>query len=448
MLNKHAKMLMANQNSVISNGLICYVDAANLLSYSGSGSILYDLSGNGNNLVLHNTPVFNSAGYFKFDGINQYIKSANALNLRDTQAVTVIINMRFNEYGTNSVMIAELSKRAPDNDSSFFFAACIDEDGRSDELQLCVSGNAGINADLWSKALVNDLIWHNMAAVFDKSLTGKESKLYTDGQFSASLNQTTFSNNNTNNYEYHYMYFMARNEVKYFANAFVSSILIYNRALTADEILVNYNYTKVFNQRTGLLRHYPFTGNANDESGNEQNGTVSGATLTTDRFGNTNKAYNFNGTSHYITASLLHIDTFSISLWFYCNEDNRFQSILEFTNGVGKPRSIRITTENLMAIYYGNKNVKSIIGFTPKNSQWNHIYAWHNEADGTTLVYINNNLMSLNAENTSSLSFAYDNFVIGKSVDSDAFFNGNIDDIRIYNYRLSTDEITALYAEH
>ena len=47
--------------------------------------------------------------------------------------------------------------------------------------------------------------------------------------------------------------------------------------------------------KDGLVAYYPFNGNANDESGNGNNGTVNGATLTTDRFGNTNKAYSFNG---------------------------------------------------------------------------------------------------------------------------------------------------------
>src|ERR1017187_5394463 len=50
----------------------------------------------------------------------------------------------------------------------------------------------------------------------------------------------------------------------------------------------------------GLVAYYPFNGNANDASGNGNNGTVYGATLTTDRFGISNSAYCFNGTSHYI----------------------------------------------------------------------------------------------------------------------------------------------------
>ncbi len=48
----------------------------------------------------------------------------------------------------------------------------------------------------------------------------------------------------------------------------------------------------------GLVLYYPFDGNANDASGNGNNGTVEGATLTTDRFGNPNSAYYFNGVNN------------------------------------------------------------------------------------------------------------------------------------------------------
>ena len=51
----------------------------------------------------------------------------------------------------------------------------------------------------------------------------------------------------------------------------------------------------------GLVAYYPFNGNANDESGNENNGVVDGATLTTDRFENNENAYNFDGLETFIT---------------------------------------------------------------------------------------------------------------------------------------------------
>ncbi|MBU4445745.1 hypothetical protein KJ656_11790, partial [bacterium] len=50
----------------------------------------------------------------------------------------------------------------------------------------------------------------------------------------------------------------------------------------------------------GIVAYYPFNGNANDESGNDNHGTVNSATLTTDRFGNENSAYYFDGEDDYI----------------------------------------------------------------------------------------------------------------------------------------------------
>src|ERR1019366_3185308 len=69
----------------------------------------------------------------------------------------------------------------------------------------------------------------------------------------------------------------------------------------------------------GLVAYYPFNGNANDASGNGNNGTVYGAILTTDRFGNSNSAYSFDGASSYIevpsNASLLFSNQLTISAW-------------------------------------------------------------------------------------------------------------------------------------
>src|ERR1039458_1147503 len=69
----------------------------------------------------------------------------------------------------------------------------------------------------------------------------------------------------------------------------------------------------------GLVLYLPFNGNANDASGNGNNGTVYGATLTADRFGNPNAAYSFNGTSAYIKTPLTNTifsGDFTASVWF------------------------------------------------------------------------------------------------------------------------------------
>lgn len=68
----------------------------------------------------------------------------------------------------------------------------------------------------------------------------------------------------------------------------------------------------------GLVGWWSFTGNANDSSGKGNNGTINGATLTSDRFANLNSAYNFNGQNNNIVIpnSLnLNPKLISVSIW-------------------------------------------------------------------------------------------------------------------------------------
>jgi hypothetical protein len=105
----------------------------------------------------------------------------------------------------------------------------------------------------------------------------------------------------------------------------------------------------------GLMVHYPFNGNANDESGSGNHGTVYGATPTEDRFGNPNSAYYFDGIDNYIEAAPIGThgnDSFTVSYWMnfqwqdhriwtlyfgssnYCG-NNGFHSIINVKNEWG-----------------------------------------------------------------------------------------------------------------
>ena len=75
--------------------------------------------------------------------------------------------------------------------------------------------------------------------------------------------------------------------------------------------------------KDGLVGYWPFNGNANDESGNGNNGTVNGATQTADRNGIANSSFNFDGLSNFIdlgpVSSLDCTKPFTISTWFNQN---------------------------------------------------------------------------------------------------------------------------------
>src|SRR5579862_6555106 len=69
----------------------------------------------------------------------------------------------------------------------------------------------------------------------------------------------------------------------------------------------------------GLLAYYPFSDNADDATGNGHDGVVTDAVLTTNRFGQANSAYAFNGTNSMIVVSnssdLQPLEDFSVSVW-------------------------------------------------------------------------------------------------------------------------------------
>ena len=76
----------------------------------------------------------------------------------------------------------------------------------------------------------------------------------------------------------------------------------------------------------GLVGYWGFDGDAKDYSGNNNHGAVNGATLTVDRNGKSNSAYNFDGVNDNISVnSLIYPNSRSISLWFY--NTNNYRSL-------------------------------------------------------------------------------------------------------------------------
>ena len=81
-------MAIAYNTSIVRSGLVLHLDAANRKSYPGTGTAWNDLSGNGNNGTLVNTPTYETInnGRFLFDGVNEYTTSSFATT--SGQAVT------------------------------------------------------------------------------------------------------------------------------------------------------------------------------------------------------------------------------------------------------------------------------------------------------------------------------------------------------------------------
>jgi len=203
--------------------------------------------------------------------------------------------------------------------------------------------------------------------------------------------------------------------------------------------------TPITTLNDGLVAYYPFNGNANDESGNGNNGTVNGASLTTDRFGNSGKAYSFDGISNYIeTADIDLNETATISVWVqpigtigslvskYGNGNESYELMYNnSTHGLyGHVGAVSNSNNNI----YSNHNLSI-------NNIWQHcVFTLNN---GFAEIYIDGVLVYTQTDVNPTYQ-NNDNVLFGKSVWGGNIFNGKLDDIRIYNRALTQAEITYL----
>lgn len=208
----------------------------------------------------------------------------------------------------------------------------------------------------------------------------------------------------------------------------------------------------------GLVGNWPFNGNANDESGNGNNGSVFGATLTTDRFGNVNSAYNFDGINDFITVAdnvYLKPTKVSISVWVKLNGTTCTQTggNSDMASVIFKKNSHSSYFEGYMIGYRTDLNKFHGLASNGANATcfsntttinvWKHIVI---TIDSNILKFYENGVL-LDSESTNfSLNYGTAPLCFGSTqLNYDGFFNGVIDDIGIWNRILTQKEVYKLY---
>jgi hypothetical protein len=233
----------------------------------------------------------------------------------------------------------------------------------------------------------------------------------------------------------------------------LDDVRLYNRALDSAEVLSLYNSEKPVTLSTGLVAYYPFDGNANDSSGNKLNGSVKGATLTSDRFGNANNAYNFNGSGNFIEVAddpklNLQNTDFTLSAWILPS-DNQGNHILY------KGQSSGDSYPKYLFSWYQDKysfhvNGPGLVGGTWANSNSNKVTDWQMSVvvkkDSLVYIYVNGALSTKTIFKTTIQDTKGYNLRIGGAEPGGAgWWKGKLDDIRIYNRALDSTEVIDLY---
>jgi hypothetical protein len=219
-------------NSIITtDGLVGYWDAANPRSYSGSGNTWYDLTPNGNNLTLTNSPSFNSSGYFSTGSTGYF-----------TGAGTSSIPTGNNNY--SMFLFARLSSWA--DGRGFMSIGDFSVNNQSNALRSYSSFLGFMIHYWWANDLVssnnNGNIQNNIWFYAGVSFDGTTRKMYANNVLVTS-DQPSSHNVTSSTIQ------LAKTYSTEYLQGDISLAQIYNRALTATEIFQNYNAIK---RRYGL----------------------------------------------------------------------------------------------------------------------------------------------------------------------------------------------------
>ena len=205
----------------------------------------------------------------------------------------------------------------------------------------------------------------------------------------------------------------------------------------------------------GLVAYYPISGNAFDESGNGNDGTVYGAVLEDDRYGNPGSAYSFDGVDDYIQiaySSSLHPSVFSLSAWFNTTDNGRGTIITSDPDAYYCNHGYELGVQN----GYGWFNTDPSSGCNDGKIVWSNNTLndglWHHMVaifDGSKMMLYVDGVIQNNITPTSTYSKPNSYLTLGRTKYSfggdQRYFDGFIDDIRIYNRALSEYEIKELF---
>jgi hypothetical protein len=217
--------------SVVTANLSMFLDAGNSSSYPGSGTTWTDLSGNSRNGTLTNGPTYSSAdgGSIVFDGTDDFVQCSGSLTV--TAATFVSWIRRNGNQGTyDSILFSRGSSVTGMNFQS--------------SNQLGYHWNNAVNTYGWQSGLtIPDLTWC-MVAVSVTS-TAATAYLCQASGITSATNTVSHSSSVLDDIK------LAQDDAGgRFFNGNIATAMIYNRALSADEILQNY---RALAWRFGLL---------------------------------------------------------------------------------------------------------------------------------------------------------------------------------------------------
>ena len=215
--------------SIVTDGLVFYVDAANDNSYPGTGTTWSDLIG-GNDGTLTNNPTYSSAngGSIVLDGVNDYVNCGNDTSVQITGELT-------QEAWFKSSVVGQQAIIYKDNQTNRCYKMQIHPSGSV--WPIYFTNNSAFNS-FYGAINVCDGSWHHIVTTYTPSTLVA---IYVDGSLDVSTASSVpaFLDNDSVDLE-----LGRKGNGSLYLNGSISQAKIYNRALSASEVLQNYNALK------------------------------------------------------------------------------------------------------------------------------------------------------------------------------------------------------------
>ena len=347
-------MALCYQPNIVAKDLQFAFDAANPKCYPGAGNALNSLAGNGITGSLENGPTVNTnlAGYFAFDGSDDFISTNFQPNFDYITVNVWFWSGAFSTFGTNTCVVANSQVTSPY--PSFDIRK---RNTGALQLQFAISSSGSeIGQEI---GFINDYTWYNVQFTYD----GSTVKCWLNGVQTVSYSIAGTLRSSTSNL------LIAKNPAFAGRNAaiFVSQVFVYNRALTDSEIARNYAATKSrYTYKEDIIREnlilnidpasalsYPGSGTVvADISGYNYHPTlVNGPTLAGS---GATSSFLLDGSNDYIQISSAYTHTFTagttVDVWVKFNASGDYSRLLDISDGAAT------NTVFLVAARYGTSN--------------------------------------------------------------------------------------------
>lgn len=230
-------MALGHNPTIVTSDLVLCLDAANPRSYPGSGSIWYDISGNGNNFTLYNAPTF-SNGALSFDGVNEYAASTNNINLTSYTSITAEVWFKASTTG-DSMVIEHTSNW---NTQTGGWGLYINSTGSTPQANLMHTNHNTEEARNYDFTIGTN--WNNQTNIFSRISDSTGRLTYCNGNltsFASGAYGTSTTTIAGGSFANAILYLASRGGTAAYYNGSISLVKIYGTKLTADQVSTNFN---------------------------------------------------------------------------------------------------------------------------------------------------------------------------------------------------------------